>query len=106
MGAVLVLAGCSSVPPPTPLDQLSPRQARGHQVFQATCAQCHYDRSAEPLHGPGLRGVMKKPYLPSGAPANNDRILATLQHGRGMMPPQPFLTPQDTADLLAYLHTL
>jgi mono/diheme cytochrome c family protein len=99
-------AGCNSTPPPTPLDQLNPQQTLGHQIFQAHCAQCHYDRSADAFHGPGLRGVMKKPYLPSGAPANDDRILATLQHGRGLMPAQPDLTPQDTTDLLAYLHTL
>jgi mono/diheme cytochrome c family protein len=101
-----MLTGCNSTPPPTPLDQLNAQQMRGHTVFQANCAQCHYDRSSDAFHGPGLRGVMKKPYLPSGAPANDDRVTATIQHGRGMMPAQPYLDAQDTTDLLAYLHTL
>jgi mono/diheme cytochrome c family protein len=101
-----VLTGCNSTPPATPLDQLNPQQARGHEVFETHCAQCHYDRSADPLHGPGLRGMMKKQYLPSGAPANDERVTSIIQHGRNLMPAQPFLDPQDTDDLLTYLHTL
>jgi len=98
--------GCHSTPPATPLDQLNAQQAHGHQVFEAHCAQCHYDRSSDPLHGPGLRGILKKQYLPSGAPANDERVTNTILHGRNLMPAQPYLDPQDTADLLAYLHTL
>ena len=101
-----LLLGCHSLPPATPLDKLTAQQAHGHQVFEAHCAQCHYDRTADPLHGPGLRGVLKKQYLPSGAPANDDRVTATILHGRNLMPAQPYLDPQDTDDLLAYLHTL
>jgi mono/diheme cytochrome c family protein len=104
--APYLLVACNSTPPPTPLNQLNTQQARGYQVFQVHCAQCHYDRSSDAFHGPSLRGVLKKQYLPSGAPANDERITATMQHGRGLMPPQPFLDTQDTADLLAYLHTL
>jgi mono/diheme cytochrome c family protein len=78
----------------------------GHDVFQAHCAQCHYDRTSDPLHGPTLRGIYKKPYLPSGAPANDDRVSATVLHGRNLMPAQPNLDPQDLNDLLTYLHTL
>jgi hypothetical protein len=51
-------------------------------------------------------GIYKKPYLPSGAPANDDRVIATIQHGRKMMPAQSDLDPNDLDDLLAYLHTL
>jgi mono/diheme cytochrome c family protein len=101
-----VLAGCHSAPPPKPLDQLTEQEARGHAVFQAHCAACHYDRVSEPLHGPPLRGMFKKQYLPSGAPANDDRVSATVLHGRSMMPAQPQMDPQDLDNLLAYLHTL
>ncbi len=104
--SLFTVLGCNSTPPPTPLNQLNTQNAHGYQVFRVHCAQCHYDRSAEAFHGPGLRGVLKQQYLPSGAPANDERITATMQHGRGLMPPQPFLDTQDTADLLAYLHTL
>jgi mono/diheme cytochrome c family protein len=52
-------------------------------------------------------GIFKKPYLPSGAPANDDRVTETILHGRNMMPAQGNrLDSQDLEDLLAYLHTL
>jgi mono/diheme cytochrome c family protein len=104
--AMLLLAGCRSVPPPVPLSELNAQQARGHELFQARCAACHNDRTSDPLHGPALRGVFKKPYLPSGAPANDERVSATILHGRNLMPAQPNTEPQDLDDLLAYLHTL
>ena len=104
--STVVLAGCNSAPPPKPLDQLTEQEARGHAVYEAHCAVCHYDRVSEPLHGPPLRGVLKKPYLPSGAPANDDRVSATVLHGRSLMPAQPQMDPQDLDNLLAYLHTL
>jgi mono/diheme cytochrome c family protein len=102
----LLLAGCHSLPPPTPLDQLNAQQARGHTVFEAHCGQCHYDRRPGPLHGPSLRSVFKKQYLPSGAPANDERVTATVLHGHALMPAQPDLSPEDLQDLRAYLHTL
>jgi mono/diheme cytochrome c family protein len=98
--------GCHSLPPPTPLEQLNTQQARGYTVFQNHCGQCHYDRSSSSLHGPPLLGVFKKAYLPSGAPANDDRVSVTILQGHGMMPADRNLDPQDLGDLLAYLHTL
>lgn len=102
----LLLAGCHSTPPPVPLDQLNAQQAHGHEVFQAHCGQCHYDRDSGSLHGPPLLGVFKKPYLPSGAPANDDRVTVTILQGHGLMPAVRDFDPQDLNDLLAYLHTL
>lgn len=102
-----VLAGCKSTPPPTPLSELNNQQMHGHTVFQAHCSVCHYDRRDEKLHGPPLLGVFKKPSLPSGAPANDERVTATIQHGHGLMPAVGnTMDPQDIDDLLAYLHTL
>ena len=72
----LLLTGCHSLPPSTPLDQLNAQQTQGHAVFQTHCAQCHYDRTDDSLHG------------------------------RTLMPAQPNIDPQDLADILAYLHTL
>lgn len=104
--AVASLTGCDNTRPPKPLDELTTTEHNGYRVYQAHCATCHYDRKSEPFHGPPLRGVLQKKYLPSGAPANDDRIAATIQHGRGMMPAQPNLDSQEVSDLLAYLHTL
>jgi mono/diheme cytochrome c family protein len=80
---------------------------RGYAVFQSHCAACHYANREQSLHGPGLQGMFKKPYLPSGAPANDDRVTATILHGRNMMPAfGGDLDDQQMQDLLAYLHTL
>ena len=102
-----LLTGCHSTPPPTPLDQLNAQQTRGHGVYQAHCAICHYDRQSGSLHGPALLGVFKKPALPSGAAATDERVSATILHGRNNMPALGNqVDADDLADLLAYLHTL
>jgi mono/diheme cytochrome c family protein len=104
---VCALAGCKSSPPPTPLSQLNEQQLQGHGVFETRCGSCHYDRRDGALHGPSLLGVFKQPSLPSGAPANDERVTATILHGRGMMPAiGNTMDQQDMDALLAYLHTL
>ena len=110
LGICCLLSGCRNTPPPVPLDQLNVQQQRGHGVFMARCSLCHDDRSGRAMKGPSLLGMYKKPYLPSGAPANDDRVTAVILHGRNMMPAQPYLSPAyspgDLEDLIAYLHTL
>jgi mono/diheme cytochrome c family protein len=104
---VCALAGCKTLPPPMPLEQLNAQQMQGHAVFQAHCVICHNDRKDAPLNGPSMVGVFKKQYLPSGAAATDERVSATILHGRNMMPAQGnVLDQQDLDDLLAYLHTL
>lgn len=101
------LVGCKHLPPPKPIDQLTPQEHAGRAVFNENCARCHNDRVDKPLHGPSLLGLYKQQYLPSGAPANDERVTHTIQHGRNMMPALgDRLSPDDMADLLAYLHTL
>jgi mono/diheme cytochrome c family protein len=108
--AVAALSGCKNTTPPTPLSQLTPQQSLGYQYFQSHCAQCHYDRQPGPrpgaVQGPSLLSLYKKPYLPSGAPANDDRVTATILHGHNMMPASPDTDPTDLQNLLAYLHSL
>lgn len=106
--AALGLAGCrSSMPPPTPLSQLTPQQMQGRQIFVQNCAACHHADSQQKLHGPGLEGVFRRKYLPSGLPANDARVTSEIQYGRNMMPPfGNTLDNQQIQDLLAYLHTL
>ena len=108
LGLVAVgMAGCKTLPPPTPLEQLNAQEAQGHAVFQARCASCHNDRKNAALRGPAMIGVFKKPALPSGAPANDERVTATILHGHGLMPAMGnTMDQQDVDDLLAYLHTL
>ena len=105
--AAAILAGCKQLPPPTPLDQLNAQQMRGYNVFQQTCRQCHSDRVSQPLNGPSLHGVFKKQYLPSGAPANDERVTSVIVNGYGIMPSMGrSLSQPGLDDLLAYLHTL
>jgi mono/diheme cytochrome c family protein len=105
--AVLLMAGCNRVAPPTPLNELNAQQSHGHAVFQAQCARCHNDRRDAPLNGPPLIGIYKKPYLHSGAPANDERVTATVLHGHGLMPAMGnTIDQQQMDDLLAYMHTL
>ena len=95
------------MPPSKPLDQLTPTEMQGHAIFQANCARCHYANSTWSLHGPGLRALYKQPYLPSGAPANDDRVRSVIEHGRNMMPAfGNTFDDQQMQALLAYLHTL
>ncbi len=107
LGGVLALAGCSATPHPKPLAELSPDETRGHVVYQTNCAVCHYDRQNGVLHGPSLSGVFKKPALPSGAAATDERVSATVLHGRGNMPAMANRVDEaDLSALLTYLHTL
>jgi len=102
-----VIAGCKNLPPSKPLSELTPQEAAGHVIYQARCAKCHYPNSSHGLNGPGLQALYKQPYMPSGAPANDDRISAVIMHGRNMMPGYAnVLDGQQLADLLSYLRTL
>ena len=104
---IAAAAGCTKLPPPTPLAELNPQQIHGHDVYQVRCAQCHNDRTNEPLQGQSLRSIFKKQYLESGAPANDDRVMDAILLGRPMMPAVGRnMTPDERTDLLAYLHTL
>jgi mono/diheme cytochrome c family protein len=107
LSASLLAAGCKSLPPGKPLSALTPQESRGRAVFVSECARCHNAYSTEALHGPSLYGVYRKPYLPSGAPARDDRVVEVILHGRNLMPPMGRdLTEQQLQDLLRYLHTL
>jgi len=104
----MIASGCRpKLPPSKPLAELTTQEAAGHDVFQTHCARCHYPNSEDGFKGPGLQGLYKEKYLPSGAPANDDRVTAAILHGRGMMPSfANDLNDQQLNDLLAYLHTL
>ena len=111
VGVLLVLlllaAGCEEKTTSKPLNQLTAQEAAGQQVFARQCARCHYPNTEQGLAGPGLEKLFRKPYLASGAPANDDRVTSVILRGRGMMPAMGnALTDQDLQDLLAYLHTL
>jgi mono/diheme cytochrome c family protein len=106
--AGLMAAGCGpALAPSKPLNELTPEEAQGQQVFAGHCARCHYANSDSGLHGPGLFGLFRRKYLRTGAPANDDRVTDLILHGRGMMPAMGnSMDDEQVQALLAYLHTL
>lgn len=104
-----LLAACSTTEPHKTDAELglNAQQIRGRRIFEANCAQCHYAYISRDLHGPSMKGVFKKQYLPSGTPANDDRVRDVVDMGHAMMPAfGGVLTAQQVNDLIAYLHTL
>jgi len=108
LAASMTASGCRpNLPPSKPLSELTAHEANGHAVFRSYCARCHHANSQDGLRGPGLQGLYKQKYMPSGAPANDDRVTSAILHGRGMMPSfANDLDEQQLSDLIAYLHTL
>lgn len=106
--ALLASLGCHTEPRKSDAELgLTPIQAMGRHVFDANCARCHQPYSSRGLHGPSLHNVYKKQYLPSGMPANDDRITETIVHGRARMPAFGDTLSRSQIDaLLAYLKTL
>ena len=102
------LAGCGDAPEKSDAELgLNPQQTSGRHVYQSYCAACHKAYSSSGMKGPGLKRVFKKPFLPSGLPANDRFVKQSIVAGRGMMPPLgDTLTEQQLSDLIAYLHTL
>ena len=86
---------------------LNPTQASGRRVYDQRCGSCHDAYSSRDLRGPSLQGLFKKKEMPSGTPANDDRVREVIELGRAKMPAfGRVLTPQQVDELLAYLHTL
>ena len=106
--ALLAVSGCSVEPRKSDAELgLDPTQAFGRRVFDANCARCHEPYSKSGLHGPSLRNLYKKQFMPSGQPANDDRIGEVILRGRAKMPAFGGALSQGQVDaLLAYLKTL
>jgi mono/diheme cytochrome c family protein len=105
---VLALLGCNVERRKSDAELgLNSTQAMGRHVFDAQCARCHEPYSRRGLHGPSLHDLYKKQYLPSGQPANDDRISETIIRGRAKMPAfGSTLSDAQIDALLAYLKTL
>ena len=109
--AIIIAAlgiGCGpSLGPSKPDNQLTPQEQQGRAIYNQLCASCHYANHAGDLHGPSLFAMYRKKFLPSGAPANDQRVTPVILRGRNMMPGYGNqLDEQQLQALLAYLHTL
>ena len=80
---------------------------RGKEIFDTSCAPCHEASNITlPTQPPKLDGLFQKSTLPSGAPATDAQVRATITNGRGIMPPfGPVIHDDDMDALIAYLHT-
>ena len=106
--ALLAVSGCSVEPRKSDAELgLDPTQAFGRHVFDANCARCHEPYSKSGLHGPSLHNLYKNQFMPSGQPANDDRIGEVILRGRAKMPAFGGTISQGQFDaLLTYLKTL
>lgn len=109
MVALLVLAACDK---PERLRSnaelgLNDQQARGRALYDLRCAGCHEPYRKKELNGPTMVGVFKKPFLPSGMRASDERVGDIVMMGKPKMPAfGNVLTQDELRDLLAYMHTL
>ena len=86
---------------------LNPQQARGRYLYDQNCIRCHEPYTRWGTHGPSLKNLYKKPYLPSGMPVNDERLQDVILLGKAKMPSfRKTFTDQQVEDLLAYLKTL
>ena len=105
--ALMMALGCRHLAAGKPLSELTPQEAAGRRVFVSQCSGCHYADTEKGLNGPGLEGLFRKPYLPSGGAANDARVTAVIRRGRNMMPALGnTLSEEEVDELMAYLHTL
>lgn len=108
LASAAVLGACTGDRHPSDAElRLTPQQAHGRRTYEARCAQCHYAYRSGDLNGPTMKGLYQKLYMPSGVPANDERVHEVILRGKRMMPGYAgFLNDQQMDDLIAYLHTL
>ena len=95
------LAAASSMP------ALQGDADKGSDLFARNCASCHYSDREDKKLGPGLKGLFQNDRLPlSGRAATEENVRRQMMSPFRSMPSFGSLTPQEVADLVAYLKTL
>ena len=85
---------------------LNATELRGQKLFVANCHKCHQPDNGLATQGPPLEGLFDKKFLPSGAPANDERVQNVIQYGRRSMPAfGPVLDDSQINAIIAYLKT-
>ena len=99
--------GCHQLAPSKPLSELTPQEAARAADLREPVLQLPLRQHGKRPEWSRARGSFRKPYLPSGAAANDARVTAVILRGRNMMPALGnTLSDQQLQDLMAYLHTL
>jgi mono/diheme cytochrome c family protein len=106
LSVALLAVSCKPESNPTP-KALTVSQEHGQRLYKSSCAACHRADSGAPLAGPGMQGILSKQYLPSGAPANDERVHEVIVRGRRSMPGFGQIYDESQIhDIIAYLRTL
>ena len=85
---------------------LTANEKRGEKLFIANCQKCHQPDNGLATQGPPLEGMFSKQFLPSGAPANDERVQNVIQYGRRtMLAFGQVLDDSQVRDIIVYLHT-
>ncbi len=105
---ILLFAGCEVERRKSDAELgLNPEQAIGRHVYDQHCIRCHEPYSTRGRNGPSLAGLYKRHFMPSGIPANDDRITDVIMMGKAKMPAfRDEIDQQQLQALLAYLKTL
>ena len=79
----------------------------GKLLFAQKCEYCHDPYSTRTIGGPGLKGILKNPFLPvSRKAATPENIAEQLRHPFTNMPSFVYLDDGDVANIIAFLNTL
>jgi hypothetical protein len=81
--------------------------SRGKKLFEESCAFCHDPYSTNSLVGPGLKGILKNPVLPSSKrPSTPENLATQLKTPYKRMPSFSNLSQDNIVDLISFLNTL
>jgi mono/diheme cytochrome c family protein len=83
--------------------------ARGKLLFELHCCGCHNGKRSDLAKvPPNLAGIFERPRLPSGAPAVDAQVLATVLEGRSEIMPsfRDSLSDEDISNIIRYLHSV
>jgi mono/diheme cytochrome c family protein len=80
---------------------------RGKEMYDSKCYSCHDPFTRATIIGPGHQGILKDPVLPvSRKDATPENIALQLRQPYNQMPSFAYLSDDEIADIIAFLHTL
>jgi cytochrome c2 len=89
-----------------PKDAAAGDADKGKETFEQ-CGACHNTDTDEKKMGPSLKGLFKKDKLHNGKKVTDENVKAIIDKGGNGMPPyEELLTPEEKANVIAYLKTL
>ena len=99
--------GADPLPAARPAPLLPGDVMNGRELFNRHCASCHFSDREDIKLGPGLKGLFTKVRLPaSGREATEENVNRQMTSPFRSMPSFGSLSPQERADLVAYMRTL